>query len=132
MELFDYLNQINVDKQDIMNPEKFPETYQQNRKEYNAYLVNMLLGRNKDCVFYVNEMNMCNSIPGWMQYDFYRCIIPKKKRYAKKIEIDKEQDLDIICEFYNCNKSIAKSYLKTMKKETIQGIKEFLNKGGKK
>lgn len=114
-----------------MNPDKFPETYEENRKKYNSFMVNKMLGRHNECVLAVNEISIHGKyIPAWMQYEFYRILLPKKKRYAQKMDTNKEENLDVICEFYNCNRNTAHSYLKNIDDKTISDIKKYLYKGG--
>lgn len=131
MELFDYLNEINVGKKDVMSSEAYPYDFAENEKKYNPYLINMMLAWNKELVPIVNEMNRLHHLPKKMQYHFYLHMIPKKKRYAKKVIIEDESEyVELLCEKYNVNKTVARQYERLMSAEDLEKIKASLDKGG--
>ena len=61
MELKDWLNSINLSKEDLS----------ENIKQYPSYIINKCLSGNLDCILYANEMNMNHHLSKDMQYAFY-------------------------------------------------------------
>ena len=76
---FDFLNEINQGKKDLMAD----DIDQQVEKQYNPFIINRGLSYFKDTALFANEMNIKNNLPPRMQYDFYRNIVTPKKRFAK-------------------------------------------------
>ena len=60
MELKDWLNSINFNKEDLS----------EHIKDYPPYIVNRCLSGHMDCVMYANEMNKYNFLDKDMQYSF--------------------------------------------------------------
>lgn len=123
VELFDYLNSINDTKKDIMIDEASERVYQ-------PFVINMLLSRNQDCVMLVNELNYRSSIPNKAQYLFLLNALPKKKRYAKKIDSEREDTVIMIMKFYGVNRTRAKEYQKLFSSEQLEEMKMKTNEGG--
>ena len=61
MELKDWLNSINFNKEDLS----------EHIKEYPPYIINRCLSGHLDCVMFANEMNKYNFLDKDMQYSFY-------------------------------------------------------------
>ena len=61
MELKDWLNSINFNKEDLT----------EHTKDYPPYIVNRCLSGHLDCVMFANEMNKYNFLDKDMQYSFY-------------------------------------------------------------
>ena len=66
MELKDWLNSINMSKENLIDED--PEL----EKEYAPYIINKCLAGQLDSVLYANEMNMHHHLDKKMQYDFYK------------------------------------------------------------
>jgi len=127
MNVFDIVNNLLLNKKpELKNEEEFD-------KLYNPYLINKALSFHMDTIMFANEMNRYPFLSKDMQYDFYFASIKPKKRYSKWFKKDEtDQDkIDLISEYYNCNETRAKEYLKILKPEQIQFISKKLNKGGR-
>ena len=129
-ELFDFLNAINFSKEPLMSREEYPYEYSENEKSYVPYVINMMLARNKDTILYANEMNMNYHIDNKLQFEFYRSVLSKRKRYAKKIPIQKEESVDIISKYYMINKERAREYNKLISQDDIEILKSKMDTGG--
>jgi ATP-dependent DNA ligase len=53
-----------------------------------------------------------------------------KKRGAKWVKTENDEDLDVVCEIYECNRNIAKDYLSLLSKDQLEIIKKEKSKGG--
>ena len=73
MELKDWLNSINFNKEDLSENIK---------QRYPPYIINRCLSGHLDCVMFANEMNRYNFLDKDMQYSFYLNSLRKKKRFS--------------------------------------------------
>jgi len=126
-ELKDYLNSINLTKENLMDSDD-PMW----EKKYSPFIINKCLAPFNDTIMLVNEMNMRHHLDTRLQYDFLLNTIRSKKRYAPWIKADKLKDLEYVKEYYGYSNEKAKAALKILDNEQITTIKNSLNKGGRK
>ena len=126
MDLKDWLNSINQTKKNLLDEDPTLE------KEYPPYIVNRCFSGHLDCIMFANEMNIHNSIPKKMQYDFYLNSLRKKKRFSPWLRKDKVTDLESVKKYYGYSNEKASQALKILTKEQINFIKQRLDIGGKK
>ena len=86
MELKDWLNSINYNKDDLS----------EDIKTYPPYIVNRCLSGHLDCVMFANEMNMYAHLDKDMQYSFYLNSLRKRKRFSPWIKIPSNNIMDIV------------------------------------
>ena len=122
MELKDWLNSINFNKEDLSHE----------IKDYPPYIVNKCLSGHLDCVLFANEMNRYHFLDKDMQYSFYLNTLRKKKRFSPWIRKDKVSDLEYVKRYYGYNNENATQALKILSNEQIEFIKQKLDTGGKK
>lgn len=122
MELKDWLNSINYNKEDLSGE----------IKSYPPYIVNRCLSGHIDCIMFANEMNMNHQLDKDMQYQFYLNSLRKRKRFSPWIKKDKVQDLDIVKQYYGYSNEKASQALRTLSKQQIEFIKQRLDIGGAK
>lgn len=125
MSPFDYLNSINTSKKDIMNDDI-------DEKDYPAFMINRSLSYFNDTVLMANEMNLNSHIDNRLQYDFYREIVRKRKRFSKWTKEDKSKDIDAIKEYYGYSKQKAYQVLHLITKDHLEKIHRSVSKGGKR
>ena len=125
MDLKDWLNSINQTKKNLLDEDPTLE------KEYPPYIVNRCFSGHLDCIMFANEMNIHNSIPKKMQYDFYLNSLRKKKRFSPWLRQDKIKDLDCVKRYYGYSNEKAKQALRILTKEQLAFIKSKLDIGGK-
>jgi len=77
---FDYLNSINVTKENMMRGSENDELAE---KQYNAFLINRGLSYFQDTVALANEMNQRADLDYKMQYEFLLNLVRKRKRFSK-------------------------------------------------
>jgi len=126
-ELKEYLNSINVTKQNLM--ESDDPLWE---KKYSPYIVNKCLAPFNDTIGLVNEMNMRHHLDNKLQYDFLLNSIRSMKRFAPWVKAKKLTDLEYVKEYYGYSNEKAKSALAILDNEQITTIKNSLNKGGRK
>jgi len=122
MELKDWLNSINFNKEDL----------KEHTKDYPPYIINRCLSGHLDCVMFANEMNKNSHLDKDMQYSFYLNSLRKKKRFSPWLRKDKVTDLECVKEYYGYSNEKASQALKILTKEQINFIKQRLDIGGTK
>ena len=126
MELKDWLNSINFNKDNLLN--KDPD----NIKHYPPFIINRCLSGHLDCVLFVNEMNLLHHLDKDMQYSFYLNTLRKRKRFSPWLRKDKVKDLECVKQYYGYSNEKASQALKILTNEQINFIKQRLDIGGSK
>ncbi len=126
MELKDWLNSINMNKENLIDED--PEM----EKEYAPFIINKCLAGQIDSVLYANEMNMHHQLDKKLQYDFLLNSLRKRKRFSPWLRKDKEQDLDIVKQYYGYSSEKAEQALKILTREQLNYIYDKLDTGGLK
>ena len=125
MNHFDYLNSINLTKQDIMVDDIC-------EKAYNSFMVNRGLSYFPDTVIIANEMNKHHQIDNKLQYHFLINMIRKRKRFSKWAKANKESDIDAVKEYYGYSNEKARQALTLLSPDQITIIKNKVSKGGRR
>ena len=125
MELKDWLNSINFNKNDLLEEDSYLS------KEYPPFIVNKCLAPFPDTIFLVNEMNKHHHLDKKLQFDFLLNSLRTRKRYTPWLKASKQKNLEYVKEYYGYNNEKAKSALKLLNDEQIKTIKDSLSKGGK-
>jgi hypothetical protein len=100
--IFDFINSINNKKR-----------IEYDKKDLSGYMLSLWLSHDKECIFYVNELNKyLFNIKDEYIYEYYFNKIPKKKRFIKYIKKTKEKKdyLQIIMNKYNISRNEAKKF----------------------
>lgn len=121
IELKDWLNSITFTKEDLS----------EHISEYPAFIVNRILGSDRSLCALINEINQRTTMSPIMQYKFLLHTVPKRKRFNPYMRKEKNEDLNLIKEYYNVSTEKAKEYLAILETEQIQEIKSYLFKGGR-
>ncbi len=126
MELKDWLNSINFNKENLIEEDSTLI------KEYPPFIINKCLSGHLDCVLFANEMNKYHFLDKDMQYNFYLNILRKRKRFSPWLRKDKVSDLDYVKQYYGYSNEKALQVLKILSHEQIEFIKQRLDTGGTK
>tara|TARA_R110001606_G_scaffold127144_1_gene261186 strand:- start:898 stop:1278 length:381 start_codon:yes stop_codon:yes gene_type:complete len=126
MELKDWLNSINFNKENLIEEDT------DKIKSYPPFIVNKCLSGHLDSILFANEMNKCHFLDKDMQYSFLLNSLRKKKRFSPWIRKEKIDDLDAIKQYYGYSNEKSKEALRILSKEQITFIKSKIEKGGKK
>ena len=120
MELKDWLNSINFNKEDL--------SY--DIKTYPPYVINRCLSGFIDTIMYANEMNRYHNLDKDMQYSFYLNSVRKRKRFSPWLRKDKVIDLECVKQYYGYSNEKASQALKILDKQQLNFIKQRLETGG--
>lgn len=124
---FDFMNAASFTKEDLISNSENPELVE---KQYNAYIVNRGFANFEDTILHANEMNQRHDLFADAQFEYYRSVLRKRKRFSKWPKADKSKDLDAIQQVYQCNRTVAKMYLKVLSKEQLKTVHDRLVTGG--
>ena len=124
---FDFMNAASFTKEDIIRNSDIPE---HTEKMYNDFFVNRVFVNFVDTILHANEMNMRHHLFDGAQFDYYRSLLRKRKRFSKWPKADKDLNLDAIQEVYQCNRTVAKQYLKVLNKQQLETVHDRLTEGG--
>lgn len=121
---FEFINSISYKKNNLLK-EQYSE------KDYPSFLVNKGLSLYADTILYANEINRRPWIDNKLAYDFYLNSIRPRKRYSKWFKKTKDEDLELLKEYYKCSESKALEYLKVLSETQLEKLRERLIKGKK-
>jgi hypothetical protein len=124
---FDYLNSINVTKENMMRGTDNDELAE---KGYNPFMVNRGLSYFQDTIMIANEMNRFHFLDKKPQYEFLFNTVRPRKRFSKWAKAIESDDLDAIKEYYGYSNSKALQALSVLSKSNIAHIKQKICKGG--
>lgn len=123
MELKDWLNSINQNKQDLSED---PQAC----KKYPPYIVNRCLSGHLDAILFSNEMNKTHYLDKDMQYQFYLHSLRKRKRFSPWLKQEKIADLDLVKKYYGYSNEKAQQALKILLPEQLEYIRKKMDPGG--
>ena len=124
---FDFMNAASFSKDDLIANHENPEMAE---NLYVPYIVNRGFTNFEDSILHANEMNQRAHLFKDAQFQYYRCVLRKRKRFSKWPKADKSKDLDAIQEVYQCNRTIAKLYLKALSTSDLKEVHSKLSTGG--
>ena len=99
-------------------------------RDYNPWVVNQAFSFHLDTILYANQMNMYPELNKRAQYEFLLNGIRKGKRWSKWHKFADSKEISNVCEYYSCNRNVAKEYLNILTKEQLNVIESRLKKGG--
>ena len=121
---FEFINSISYKKNNLLK-EQYSE------KDYPSFLVNKGLSLYADTILYANEINRRPWIDNKLAYDFFLNSIRPRKRYSKWFKKTKDEDLELLKEYYKCSESKALEYLNVLSETQLEKLRERLIKGKK-
>ena len=127
MNPFDYVNDINYGKKNIINNSDNPELAE---KLYSPYLVNRAFSQFADTVRVANEMNIHHHLDKKLQFDFLINIIRSKKRFSKWAKKQNDENLELVMQHYGYSYEKAKQVLPLLSDDQIITIKKKRFEGG--
>ncbi len=125
MNPFEFLNDINYGKKDIMVDDLV-------EKDYNSFMVNRGLSYFNDTILMANEMNINYHLDNRLQFDFLINIVRKRKRFSKWLKPTVENDVEVVKEYYGYSNEKARQVLPLLSSEQINGLKKKVSQGGTK
>ena len=125
IELKDWLNSINFNKQDLTADDPTAIS------SYPPYIINRCLSGTVDSILFANEMNMNAHVDKDMQYAFYLYTLRKKKRFSPWLKKEQVEDLDLVKTHYGYSNEKARVALTLLTKPQIEYIRKKHEKGGR-
>ena len=119
MELKDWLNSININKENLIDEDPLIE------KDYPPYIINRCLSGHLDCIMFPNLAKK-------LQYDFLLNSLRKRKRFSPWLRKDQIKDLDLVKRYYGYSNEKAKQVLNILTTEQLSHIRDRLETGGKR
>ena len=126
---FDYVTSITQTKKNMMRDS---ENNALAEKGYEPWLVNNALSYHEDTILYANIMNMHHELDKRPQYECLINSIRPKKRWAKWVKNAGNEELDIVCAYYQCNRTVGQEYLSLLSSEELEIMKKQQETGGLK
>ncbi|WP_292486539.1 DNA polymerase clamp loader subunit A [Methanohalobium sp.] len=124
---FDFINDINSAKKNIMRGTDNDDLME---KSYVPYITNKQLSYFQDTLHHANQMNMNADIPHVMQYEYLLNVIRPRKRYTKWEKPINDEVVDMLMEYYNCNREKAIQFSKIITESDVEKLRQKLLKGG--
>lgn len=126
---FDYVNSILQTKQHMM---RGTENDKLAEDGYNPWLTNVSLSYHADTVLMANLVNSLHHLPKRAQYDLLiNMVRPKKRQFHKWAKQTVSEDLDLVCEVYQCNRTVGNEYLSLLTQDQLESLRKQRRKGGK-
>jgi len=124
---FEYINTISHSKKNDMRD---TENDTLAEKDYNSYIVNKGLSYFPDTILHANLVNQYHQLDNRPQYEFLLNSIRPKKRFAKWVKDAGDKDLDLVCEYYACNRTVGREYLSLLSSDELEIMKQQQETGG--
>ena len=124
---FDYVNTITATKVNMMRDSENDTLAE---KVYEPWLVNKALSYFPDTILHANLMNQYHHLDKRPQYECLINSIRPKKRFAKWAKNTSNEDLDLVCAYYKCNRIVGQEYLSLLSSEQLNIMKKQQDTGG--
>jgi hypothetical protein len=124
---FKFVEAVSKSKKDLIKDAEIPEDME---KKYNPYITNKAFSFYIDTILHANEMNTKHWVFKDAQFRYYLGGLRPRFRKTEWFKAKKDSDLDNIQQVFQCNRTVAKQYLKVLSKENLQVINNKVSKGG--
>ena len=126
MKPFDFVNSINHKKNNMMRDTENDELAE---SSYVPFLTNRQLSYFPDTLFYANQMNILHNADNKLQYEYLLNSIRPKKRFAKWVKPEDNDDLEMVKMYYGYSNKKAQQVLSILSSEQKELIKTNLTRG---
>ena len=126
MKPFDYVTSVSYNKKNMMRDTENDELAESG---YQPYLSNKALSYHVDSLFHSNEMNMNHHIDNILQYEYFLNTLRPKRRFAKWVKAEDNDDLEVIKLYFGYSNKKAEQTLSILSSEQIRIIKDELFRG---
>ena len=118
---FDHLNNLTVNKKplDMKEPKEV--------STYDAYMISRYISMCEMYLPVVNEINMID-MPKDMHNEYFLSFLPKRRQYfkyikRKKPDINYEENIELLCKYFECGVRDAKAHYELLDEKTIDDIR---------
>lgn len=125
--LSDYLNAINVNKEPLMDE---GEVYA--KHSYPPFVVARCLSYFPDTLFAANEVNIRPVMDSKMHFDFLRGAVRPRKRFSKWLKREEDERVAALVEYYGISSRKAREALTVLTEDAVSDIVALVSKGGKR
>ena len=126
---FDFIKAASFGKKNLIADDEQPDVIE---KSYVPFIVNKGFANFEDSILHANEMNIHHQLPKSAQFYYYLGALRPRNRFSKWHKLSKDVDLDLIQKYYQCNRQVAKQYLKVLPPEELKHINTIVAEGGAK
>lgn len=127
---FDYVNEIMQTKKNLMRGSENDKLAEDG---YNPWLANLALSYHQDTILIANLANINHHLSKRPSFELLlNTVRPKKRQFRKWAKPTADEDLDVVCETYGCNRRIGQQYLSLLSSDQIESLKRDRRKGGTK
>ena len=122
--LFDFLKDLTYHKEYILDED--------NKKEYNQYMINRFFSMDAGTVLHSQEMNLRPDIKKEMHFSYFFNCLRKKKSFFPYVKGDQKntETLKLLGEYYGYNLNRCKEVLSLHSLQDIEEIRNRLYVGG--
>jgi hypothetical protein len=124
--LSDYLNAINVNKEPLLD-----ESESYTKQSYPPFVVTRCLSYFPDTLFAANEMNTRPHLDSKMHFDFLRGAVRPRKRFSKWLKREEDARVAALAEYYGFSISKAREAVLVLSESDVDEIVAAVDKGGK-
>lgn len=124
---FKFVEAVSKSKKDLIKDAEIPEDME---REYNPYITNKSFSFYVDTILHANEMNGKHWLFKDAQFRYYLGALRPRFRKTEWFKAKKDSDLDNIQQVFQCNRTVAKQYMKVLSNENLQVINNKVSKGG--
>lgn len=121
---FDFINTITYSKNNIYS--------QETAKGYVPFIVNRSLSYFIDTVLYANDMNLYPTVDPRLQYSYFLSSISRRKRFSKWAKKLEHEDVDLIMQLYECNRTRATELLSLLSPAELESLKVIAGKNNER
>lgn len=125
---FKFVETASKTKVDLVKNSDLPE---ETEKQYNPFITNKAFSFHSDTILHANEMNVRHWLFKDAQYRYYLGVLKPRDRRSKWFKAEKDNDLDAIQQYYQCNRTVAKQYMNVLSIEDLKMINSKVSTGGK-
>ena len=126
MKPFDFVNSINHKKNNMMRDTENDELAE---SSYVPFLTNRSLSYFPDTLFYANQMNILHTTDNKLQYEYLLNSIRPKKRFAKWVKPEDNDDLEMVKMYYGYSNKKAQQVLSILSSAQKEEIRTKLTRG---
>lgn len=99
--------------------------------DYKPFIVNRALSYHKDCVLYVNEINIIPGIDADIQYHYLlNTIRPMKRKFQAWQKTEVLKDIEHVKLYFGYSNEKSREALRILNEDQIAEIRAKTNKGG--
>ena len=126
MKPFDFVNSINHKKNNMMRDTENDELAE---SSYVPFLTNRSLSYFPDTLFYANQMNILHTTDNKLQYEYLLNSIRPKRRFAKWVKPEDNDDLEMVKMYYGYSNKKAQQVLSILSSAQKEEIRTKLTRG---